>query len=101
MYWSPRPTPSAANPSAATPRAPPLRLGINLIGGANDALPYLIHALTLAGQRGLTRSNSRFQLTVVEQHHGDGQWHPIHTPGIVGHLFRGASREYWWTSMPT
>lgn len=34
----------------------PLQLGINLIGDANHTLPYLIHALTLAGQRGLGKS---------------------------------------------
>lgn len=58
----------------------PLQLGINLIGGANHTLPYLIHALTLAGQRGLGKRHARFQLTQAKQHSG-GHWQPIYQAG--------------------
>lgn len=58
-----------------------LEFGINLIGAANDALPYIVHALTLAGQRGLTRSNSRFDVAAVAQRTDSGDWRTVYEPG--------------------
>ena len=65
----------------------PLTLGINLIGAANNTLPYLVHALNLAGERGLTSSHSRFRLTAVEQLGDDDKPQTVYTPadGMLAH----------------
>jgi len=44
-----------------------LSLGLTLFGRAGDQLPYLIHALQRAGERGLGREGGRFQLRQVLQ----------------------------------
>ncbi len=42
-------------------------LGITLLGGAIAQLPYLIHALTMAGHRGLGRDHGQFAVEYVER----------------------------------
>lgn len=44
-----------------------ISLGLTLIGPTADRLPYLIHALQRAGERGLGRENARFRLIEVRQ----------------------------------
>ena len=58
----------------------PLDLGLTLIGPAGDLLPYLIHALRRAGERGLGREQGRFQLVEVAQETapGSGDWQRVH-----------------------
>ena len=58
----------------------PLRLGLNLIGPAIDLLPYLIQAMSRAGQRGLGSRGGRFALRRVsaEQRLGGGNWQPVY-----------------------
>jgi hypothetical protein len=53
-----------------------LTLGINLIGPAAGLIPYLIHALERAGQRGLGRDGGRFALDdlALESGLGSDQW---------------------------
>jgi len=59
----------------------PLALTVHLLGTAIAHTPYLIHALTIAGQRGFGREGGRFTLTTVEREHmpGDGCWDPVYT----------------------
>ncbi len=56
-----------------------LSLGLTLIGPAADLLPYLIHALQRAGERGLGRANARFCLLEVRQETqpGSDDWRPV------------------------
>jgi hypothetical protein len=61
------------------PRAPSLveqggsfDLTIHLIGNAIHQVPYLIHALQSAGERGIGASRSRFRLTRVEREQTPG-----------------------------
>jgi hypothetical protein len=56
--------------------------GINLIGPALTQMPYLIHALQLAGQRGLGKRAGRFRVTALERERtlGMGDWVPVYTP---------------------
>ncbi|MFW6259020.1 MAG: CRISPR system precrRNA processing endoribonuclease RAMP protein Cas6, partial [Halochromatium sp.] len=56
-----------------------LQLGLTLIGRAGDQLPYLIHALQRAGDRGLGREGGRFRLRQVMQETtlGDEDWQPV------------------------
>jgi hypothetical protein len=58
-----------------------LMLGINLIGDASRPLPYLVHALGQAGQRGIGQGEGRFELLRVEAEPdlGAGGWRSIHT----------------------
>ncbi|MEA3643723.1 MAG: CRISPR system precrRNA processing endoribonuclease RAMP protein Cas6, partial [Lamprobacter sp.] len=49
------------------PPGEPLQLGLTLIGRAGDQLPYLIHALQRAGERGLGREGGRFRLFQATQ----------------------------------
>ena len=57
-----------------------LRLGLNLIGPAGELLPYLIHAVERAGQRGIGRVGGRFALNAVlaEQGLGGGAWQKVY-----------------------
>ncbi len=57
-----------------------LTLGITLLGEAIRQVPYLIHALQLAGQRGLGRAQARFSVTRLEQETapGSGTWQPVY-----------------------
>ena len=56
-----------------------LSLGLTLIGPAGDQLPYLIHALQRAGERGLGRDGGRFRLCQVlqERELGSDHWQPV------------------------
>ena len=62
------------------PPGDPLSLGMTLIGPAAELLPYLIHALQRAGERGLGRENARFRLLGVEQEiqTGSEQWQSVY-----------------------
>ena len=55
--------------------------GINLIGPAQAQVPYLIHALQLAGQRGLGKGGGRFRVAALERERtlGTGDWVPVYT----------------------
>ena len=61
------------------PEGGSLRLGITLIGPAIEQVPYLIHALNLAGQRGLGRGGGRFAVTAVEREEvlGSERWDQV------------------------
>ncbi|EIC21523.1 Uncharacterized conserved protein (DUF2276) [Thiorhodovibrio frisius] len=68
-------------PAGARDHAPgdPLSLGITLIGPRQDIPAYLIHAMQRAGERGLGRTDGRFQLLEVTQERtpGSGDWQCI------------------------
>ena len=53
-----------------------------LMGKAIEHLPYLIHALTRVGQRGVGKQAGQAQLIRVEQEHtlGSNNWQRIYTP---------------------
>jgi hypothetical protein len=55
--------------------------GINLIGPALTQMPYLIHALQLAGQRGLGKGAGRFRVATLERERtlGKEDWSPVYT----------------------
>ena len=57
-----------------------LCLGITLIGSVVEQVPYLIHALNLAGERGLGRSGGRFVVTTLQREDGLGSetWEPVY-----------------------
>ena len=56
-----------------------LSLGLTLIGPAAELLPYLIHTLQRAGERGLGRERGRFRLLEVlqETRPGSDDWQPV------------------------
>lgn len=58
-----------------------LILGVTLIGGAIADMPYLIHALGLAGQRGIGTRHAQFQVDAVEQETvlGSDDWARIYS----------------------
>lgn len=69
------------------PRAPtlivegaPFDLTIHLVGNAIAQVPYLIHALQSAGDRGIGNSRGRFRLTGVERERtlGADLWDPVY-----------------------
>jgi hypothetical protein len=82
--YSALPHPFVLEPPPAGQRAhapgDPLSLGMTLIGPAAELLPYLIHALQRAGERGLGREQARFRLRGVEQETqpGSGQWSSVY-----------------------
>jgi hypothetical protein len=57
-----------------------LGLGLTLIGSAIAQVPYLIHAMTGAGQQGLGRERGQFQLETVarETLPGSDRWEPVY-----------------------
>ena len=57
----------------------PLSLGLSLIGPAIPQLPYFIHALGQAGERGIGKAQGRFDLLGVDQEItlGAGDWTPV------------------------
>ncbi len=57
-----------------------LTLDVILFGHGNRHLPYVIHALNQAGQRGLGRERGALELLEVAQADG-ADWCPIYTPG--------------------
>lgn len=59
-----------------------LHLGITLFGYGNRYLPYVLHALDQAGQRGIGTQEGRLLLRRVEQAQGaDASWRKIYVPG--------------------
>jgi hypothetical protein len=58
-------------------------LGLTLIGPAIAHLPYLIHAIGLAGQDGVGRGRGRFELERVEREAlpGTEDWVTVYVPG--------------------
>ena len=75
---SPRPYVLDLNPTAPREIAvgDSLEPGIVLIGGASQQVPYLIHAMQHAGDRGLGRDRGRFALGALdrESEPGSGDW---------------------------
>ncbi len=57
-----------------------LSVDVHLLGHGNRHLPYVIHALTQAGQRGLGQDRGALELLGVAQA-DDEDWRPIYTPG--------------------
>ena len=57
-----------------------LTVDVHLFGHGNRHLPYVIHALHQAGQRGLGRDRGALELLGVAQADGE-DWRPIHAPG--------------------
>lgn len=57
-----------------------LSVGLNLLGSANTAVPYLIHGLNLAGQRGIGAGDGRFRVAAVDQELklGEGLWETVY-----------------------
>ena len=58
-------------------------LGFSLFGSANRQLPFIIHGLQMAGEKGIGRGQGHFELRKVEQesHLGSNQWLTIYQPG--------------------
>ena len=70
------------------PRAPreyppgsSLALGMTLLGEALRQVPYLIHALQQAGNRGLGQNQARFSVARLfqERQPGSGDWQPVYS----------------------
>ena len=57
-----------------------LSLEVTLLGHANRHLPYVVHALHQAGQRGLGADRGALELLEVTQADG-ANWRPIYVPG--------------------
>jgi hypothetical protein len=56
-----------------------LDLAVHLFGSANGFLPYLIHSLRMAAERGIGATQGRARLTSVWQRPGpDAAWQPIY-----------------------
>ncbi len=62
----------------------PLHLGITLLGEATRQVPYLLHALQLAGQRGLGRTHGHFVLARLDQETAPGtdDWQTVYDPAL-------------------
>jgi len=60
----------------------PLPLGLTLIGPATELVPYLIHAVQRAGERGLGREGGRFALRELTQETalGRDEWQRLYAP---------------------
>ena len=64
------------------PAGAALQLGITLFGHGNRYLPYVLHALDQAGQRGIGTQQGRLLLRRVEQaQSADAGWREIYVPG--------------------
>jgi hypothetical protein len=92
----PHPFVLEVEPGAAMDLAPgaPLGFGLTLIGSALQALPYLIHALGQAGERGIGKGQGRFELRGLDQELtlGAEDWAPVYR-GDSGRYSPGAVRE--------
>lgn len=68
------------SPEREIPEGGLLRLNITLIGEAVEQVPYLIHALDLAGRRGLGRGGGRFIVAMLEreQRLGKEDWESVY-----------------------
>ena len=62
-------------PSRELPKGALLHLSVTLIGGVVEQVPYLIHALNLAGDQGLGRGGGRFSTVAVEREDALGSEH--------------------------
>ena len=65
----------------ALPAGAPLLLDVQLFGRGQRDLPYVIHALNQAGQRGLGTDRGVLQLLDVAQQTDNGHWQTIYSPG--------------------
>ncbi len=78
-----------------TPDDPQENIGfvITLFESAHDALPYIVYGMTLAGQLGVGRENTRFELADVKSESllGSEQWQAIWLPE-EGKLISGKTR---------
>lgn len=65
------------------PEGAPYALDLTLVGHANRQLPYLLHALERAGERGVGRGRTPLQMIRTErrEHPDRGGWREIHRPG--------------------
>lgn len=61
-----------------------LSLGMTLMGEAIEQVPYLIHALNTAGQRGFGRDGGRFSVAAVEREAtlGSACWEPVYDAAV-------------------
>ena len=84
----PRPYVLNLDPQAPRDYGPgdPLHLGITLLGEASRQVPYLLHALQLAGQRGLGHAQGHFALEHLDQETDPGtdDWRRVYAPA-TGH----------------
>ncbi len=77
------PHPFVLVPDPAAPRqvaaGAQMSVGLNLLADAIQALPYLIHAMSQAGERGIGGARGRFRVFRVEQEPrlGAGDWEPV------------------------
>lgn len=62
-------------------------VGVNLVGEAHHAVPYLIHGLNLAGQRGVGAAQGRFRVASVHQELklGENAWEPVYDVGTAAY----------------
>lgn len=83
--YSALPHPFVLEPEVSATRVVPaggrLHLGIVLIGEIAKQVPYLIHALNLAGQWGFGRARAGFRVQALEQEMGLGSehWESVYT----------------------
>lgn len=70
-----------------------LSLGITLFGGAIAQIPYLIHALGVAGQRGIGAGQGTFALETLEREEtpGCGRWDTVYRTGRSEYQTRQAT----------
>lgn len=69
-----------------------LRLDVILFGRSNQLLPYVIHALDRAGQRGVGAGKGQLQLFKVTQQEADGEERMLLTPGQPLQTWSAAER---------
>lgn len=59
------------------------QFGFSLFGKANQALPYLVQTLMLAGEHGVGVDSGKFHLISLEQFNfSQGTWSEVYTPGV-------------------
>jgi len=69
-----------------------LELEIRLVGRANQHLPYLVHAFNIAGQRGIGRDQSRFEVERVDATGvGSESWATVYAGGEMQEPVTNAS----------
>ncbi len=59
----------------------PVTVDVLLFGHGNHHLPYVLHAFTQAGQRGIGQGGGQLKLDQVMQQTPDGHWQSIYRPG--------------------
>ncbi len=81
---APHPFVLVPGPGGTWPVGAELSLGVTLFGHGNRYLPYIVHALDRAGQRGIGSAAGRLSLRRVEQAGGVvTDWQEIHAPGTA------------------